>query len=158
VQEVLEEWETWRGGLENDYADYADRGQTKMLTEEEWRGKHVYSEASGRGGPIERAHIVSRGADAADIEMSWNWIALTPDEHAEQHRRGWDEFLQIYPHLRGRVDRARKLAGKIALEFKDNRKTIEDRPEDLALAALGDEALEESGGYSWAWSELHDTD
>jgi hypothetical protein len=120
VQEVLEEWEAWRGRLETDYADYTDHEQTKMLTEKEWRAKHVYSEASGRGGPIERAHIVSRGADAADIEMSWNWIAFTPDEHAEQHRRGWDEFLQIYPHLRGRVERARRLAGRLEPEYKKN--------------------------------------
>jgi hypothetical protein len=159
VQEVLEEWEAWRGRLETDYADYADREQTKMLTGEEWREKHVYSEASGRGGPIEMAHIVSRGADAADIEMSWNRIALTPEEHAEQHRRGWDEFLRIYPHLRGRVERARRLAGKLEIEFKANRRDIEYRSENLAGVALGNEASEEEGyGDSWAWSELHDTD
>jgi hypothetical protein len=140
VQEVLEEWEAWRGGLETDYTDYTDREQTKMLTEEEWREKHVYSEASGRGGPIERAHIVSRGADAADIEMSWNWIALTPDEHAEQHRRGWDEFLRIYPHLRGRVERARRLAGKMELEFKRSQKAIEYQTKNLALAALEEDS------------------
>jgi hypothetical protein len=138
VQEVLEEWEAWRGGLEADYADYTDREQTKTLTEEEWRKKRVYSEASGRGGPIERAHIVSRGTDAQDIEMSWNWIALTPDEHAEQHRRGWDEFLQIYPHLRGRVERARKLAGKLELEFKNTRKELQYKPENLVMEALNE--------------------
>jgi hypothetical protein len=55
---------------------------------------------------------VSRGADAADIEMSWNWLALLPEKHAEQHRLGWDTFLRMYPHLRGRVARARRLAGK----------------------------------------------
>jgi hypothetical protein len=112
VQEVLQEWEEWRGGLETDFSDYADREQTKMITEEQWRNKHVYSEASGRGGPIVRAHIVSRGSDAADIEASWNWIALTPEEHAAQHQSGWNDFLSVYPHLRGRVARARKLAGK----------------------------------------------
>jgi hypothetical protein len=116
VQEVLQEWEEWRGKMETDFTDYADSEQTKMLTESEWQEKHVYSEASGRGGQIERAHIVSRVADPADIEMSWNWIALTREEHAEQHRRGWDGFLQIYPHLRGRVERARRLAGKLELK------------------------------------------
>jgi hypothetical protein len=120
VQEVLQEWENWRGGLERDPADYADVEQTEMLTELEWRRKHVYSEASGRGGAIVRAHIVSRGADASDMEKSWNWAALLPEEHEEQHRLGWDEFLQIYPHLRGRVERARRLAGKTELEHKVN--------------------------------------
>ena len=137
VQEVLQEWEAWRGGLEADYTDYADREQTKMITEAEWREKHVYSEASGRGGQIVRAHIVSRGADAADIEMPWNWIALTPEEHADQHQRGWDEFLQIYPHLRGRVARARRLAGKLELEYKRCGTPRGISISDLAMEALG---------------------
>jgi hypothetical protein len=158
VQGVLQEWEEWRGSLEVDPIDYKDIDCADLVSESEWRRKRPYSEASGKGGNIVRAHVVSRGADAADIEMSWNWIALTQEEHAEQHRRGWDEFLQIYPHLRGRVDRARKLAGKIEFEFKRGQKAIEDSPEDLALAALGDESSEERDRDSWAWSELHDTD
>jgi hypothetical protein len=38
---------------------------------------------------------------------------MTPEEHEQQHRRGWDEFLMVYPHLRGRVERARRMAGKL---------------------------------------------
>jgi hypothetical protein len=114
VQEVLQEWENWRGGMEKDHTDYANTEQTEMLTELEWRRRHAYSEASGRGGAIVRAHIVSRGSDAADIEASWNWIAMLPEEHLDQHWRGWDEFLRIYPHLKGRVERARKLAAPAA--------------------------------------------
>jgi len=133
VQEVLQDWETWRGERETDHADYTDAGQTVMLTESEWRVKHVYSEASGRGGIIQRAHIVSRGADAADIEKSWNWIALTPEEHEEQHRQGWDEFLRIYPHLKGRVERARRLAGA---------PDIKGTPEQPALEHLVNKAME----------------
>jgi hypothetical protein len=125
VQEVLQDWEEWKSGLEIDYSDYSDCKQTLMLTEKEWRAKHVYSEASGRGGPIERAHIVTRGADAPDIEASWNWMALTPEEHADQHRRGWDEFLQVFPHLRGRVERARRLAGKLELKGASRMPDIE---------------------------------
>jgi hypothetical protein len=136
VQEVLQEWEAWRGGLETDYADYTDHEQAKMLTGEEWREKHVYSEASGRGGPIERAHIVSRGADAADIEKAWNWLALLPEEHEKQHRIGWEGFLRIYPHLRGRVERARRLAGKPELGFKSAPKATEYKPDNLAMEAL----------------------
>jgi hypothetical protein len=136
VQEVLQAWENWRGGLEQDYTDYTDREQTKMLTEGEWRKKHVYSEASGRGGSIVRAHIVSRGSDAPDIEMSWNWMALLPEEHEQQHRLDWDKFLDIYPHLRGRVERARKLAGKLEVDFKGKQKAIAYNPESLAIQAL----------------------
>ena len=138
VQEVLQEWEEWRGGMENDHTDYANTEQTEMLTEVDWRRRHVYSEASGRGGTIVRAHIVSRGSDSADIEKAWNWMGLLPEEHEQQHRLGWDGFLQIYPHLRGRVDRARRLAGKLELEFKSSQWAIEHKTENLALEALED--------------------
>jgi hypothetical protein len=130
VQSVLQEWEEYRGTLEIDPLDYRDIECSDMVTEEMWRNRHPYSEASGKGGDIERAHIVSRGADALDVEKSWNWIALLHDEHMEQHRIGWDAFLQIYPHLRGRVKRARRLAGKPELKNLSN-------PQSLALEALG---------------------
>jgi hypothetical protein len=138
VREVLREWEAWRGGMETDHTDYAGDGQTALLTEAEWRMKRVYSEASGRGGGIVRAHIVSRGSDAGDIEKAWNWMALLPEEHEEQHRLGWEGFLQIYPHLRGRVDRARRLGGKLSLEFRAGQRDGDYRPEQLALEALGE--------------------
>jgi hypothetical protein len=136
VQDILQQWEAWRGTLDVDPVDYTDFECTELLSESEWRQKHTYSEASGRGGDIERAHIVSRGADAADIEKSWNWIALLHSEHMEQHRIGWDAFLQIHPHLRGRIDRARRLAGKLDLEFKSAQKAVEHKPENLAMQAL----------------------
>jgi hypothetical protein len=140
VQEVMQEWETWRGKLETDYADYTDKEQIRMISEAEWRKKHVYSEASGCGGTIVRAHIVSRGSDAPDIEKAWNWMALLPEEHEEQHRLGWDRFLDIYPHLRGRVERARNLAGKLELDFKfGQQRAIAHSPESLAMQALTEE-------------------
>lgn len=134
VQELLQQWEAWRGGLERDPVDYADIACARLLTEKEWREKHVVSEASGRGGMIQRAHIVSRGADSEDIEAAWNWVALLRDEHEQQHREGWERFLQIYPHLKGKIARARKLAQKMDLEDKPRR----DIPiEDLAAMAIG---------------------
>jgi hypothetical protein len=130
VANVMYEWEAWRGALEIDPVDYSDLACTKPLTESEWQEKHPVSEASGQGGRIVRAHIVSRGADAADIEKPWNWIALLWDEHEQQHKIGWENFLQIYPHLRGRIDRARRLAGKPELEFKTK--------QNMALEALNE--------------------
>jgi hypothetical protein len=137
VVDVLREWEEWRGGLETDPLDYADLGCTRLLTEAEWREKRVVSEASGRGGGIVRAHIVSRGADRPDIGKAWNWVALLPEEHAEQHRLGWDKFLDIYPHLRGRVTRARNLAGKLELESRSAPSRGAGRQaEELAMEAM----------------------
>jgi hypothetical protein len=68
--------------------------------------------------------------------MAWNWIALLPEEHEAQHRTGWDGFLDIYPHLRGRVRRARNLAGKLELEFKAGRSASECNAASLAEKAM----------------------
>ncbi|MDR1596322.1 MAG: hypothetical protein LBR99_01325 [Treponema sp.] len=137
VIDVLQDWESWRGSLEIDPMDYSDTECTRLLTEAEWREKHSVSEASGQGGGIVRAHIVSRGSDAPDIEKAWNWIALLHEEHTQQHQIGWDAFLRIYPHLLGRVGRARNLAGKPELDFKKARKAVQYNPESLAMQALG---------------------
>jgi hypothetical protein len=70
--------------------------------------------------------------DYADIiGEAWNWVALLHDEHIEQHRIGWDKFLNAYPHLRGRVDKARRLAHKFDLDFKRDQRLIEYRPENI---------------------------
>jgi len=125
VADALERFYEWRGGLEIDPLDYADVECTRLLTEKEWREKNKLSAASGKGGDVELAHIVSRGSDAADIGKAWNWVALTHNEHMECHRIGWDKFLNAYPHLRGRVNRARRLAHKIDLDFKRDQLLIE---------------------------------
>jgi len=136
VIDALQAWHEWRGRQEVDPVDYSDLECTRLLTEAEWRERRLCSEASGQCGQIVLAHIVSRGSDAADIHKSWNWVALLHQEHMQQHQIGWDAFLQIYPHLRGRVNRARNLAGKLELEFKRERQAIEYKPENLAAQAL----------------------
>lgn len=108
VRGLLTTWLAWRGGLEDDPLD-AD------MSEADWRLRHVFSEASGLGGLIQRAHIVSRGTDEKDIEEPWNWMALTVDEHRLQHSAGWEAFIAKYPHLTGRVERARRKAHKLGL-------------------------------------------
>jgi hypothetical protein len=136
VVDVIQEWEEWRGTMEVDPMDYSDPECTKFLTEVEWRERRRVSEASGIGGDIYLCHIVSRGSDSADIKKPWNWLALTHEEHMMQHQTGWDNFLRIYPHLKGRVDRARRLAHKLELEFKDSQKAIAHTTKDLAMEAL----------------------
>jgi hypothetical protein len=109
VRETLFMWEAWRGGLIDDPLD-------EGIGESEWRRTHNYSEASGRGGNIELAHIVSRARAPAYAHEPWNWLALTAEEHRMQHQGGWREFLQVYPHLRGRVARAISRAYKLGGE------------------------------------------
>lgn len=105
VKQVINKWHEWRGNLADDPLD--------NVTAEEWRESHTVSDASGIGGDIEIAHIVSRGADASDIDKPWNWIALTHEEHARQHQYGWEEFIKSYPHLLPRIKRAREKAKKL---------------------------------------------
>lgn len=108
VRGLFTTWAAWRGGLEEDPLD-------DDIDENLWRLRHPFSEASGKGGTIQRAHIVSRGSDQADIETPWNWIALTVDEHRLQHDAGWEAFAAKYPHLQGRINRARIKAHKLGL-------------------------------------------
>jgi hypothetical protein len=111
VRKLFYAWHDWRGKQDFDPLDCADND--REIAEREWREKHKISDASGVGGVIEKAHIVSRGANVAAIDKPWNWLALTPEEHRLQHQHGWGEFLAQYPHLRGRVERARKLAAEM---------------------------------------------
>ena len=117
VRSVLYQWQIWRGKQEVDINDNRNIDDLREMVR--------YSEASGRCERLELAHIVSRGADYADIEESWNIIVLTHDEHRQvQHQHGWDTFLEMYPHLRGRVEKARELAGKLPLQKKQTTKEL----------------------------------
>lgn len=110
VYEVIQEWEISRGEMEVDPMDYSDIECTRLLTESEWREKHKFSEASGQGGVIHLHHIVTRGSNKAAENKAWNWLSLTNEEHRILHDKGYDNFLRTYPHLKGRVARAKKLA------------------------------------------------
>lgn len=116
VRQVLYQWQIWRGKQSDDISD------NRSLAEV--RSQVRYSEASGRGGSLELAHIVSRGSDSADIDEGWNVIVLTHEEHMAQHQYGWDAFLQTYPHLAPRVERARELAGKLPMQKRQTTKEL----------------------------------
>lgn len=99
VRSVLYDWEIWRGKLDHDIND--DR------TPEEMRKYVVFSEASGRPN-VDFHHIISRGACPLAIDKAWNLVALTRDEHNLFHAKGWDYFLEKYPHLRGKFNKAKE--------------------------------------------------
>ncbi|MGP1459867.1 MAG: hypothetical protein ACTTKL_11280 [Treponema sp.] len=106
VRSVLYDWEIWRGKQKTDFAD--------SMSLDEWRKHAVYSEASGMGGNVDCHHIVSRGSAPQFANCAWNVLALTREEHEFFHRHGWDAFLDKYPHLRGKVERAFTLAGQLS--------------------------------------------
>ena len=137
VRSVLYEWEIWRGKQEHDIND--DRTISEM------RQYTVYSEASGRT-PVHFHHIVSRGACPAAIEKAWNILALTPDEHNFFHQqcKTWDEFLDVYPHLRGRVEMAYRKCNELVqrnneigiISMADMDNAIEDIDSTDSLVAM----------------------
>lgn len=107
VRKFIYEWEEWKHKEENEFEEFS--------SVEEMREKVVYSEASGKGGVLHFHHIVTRGACLAAIDKTWNLMALTPDEHNFYHQqcKTWDEFLEVYPHLRGKVERAQKKCAEL---------------------------------------------
>ena len=107
VRKFIYEWEEWKHKEENEFEEFS--------SVEEMRQKVVYSEASGKGGVLHFHHIVTRGACPAAIDKTWNLMALTPDEHNFYHQqcKTWDEFLEVFPHLRGKVERAQKKCAEL---------------------------------------------
>lgn len=103
IQRYWREWAEWRGQQNTDplqYANAADYSERQHFCEATLRYL-----GAGRG---TLAHVVSRGAGGSD--EPWNLLKLCDEAHLEvQHRHGWDEFLQRYPHLKGVVERARRL-------------------------------------------------
>lgn len=123
VRSIIYDWEVWRGRQEEDINDFR--------TVEDMRRRVIYSEASGRQ-PVDLHHIVSRGAAPDCIDCAWNLLALTREEHELFHRNGWGIFLETYPHLRGKVERAFSKAGHSFVLGN----TVKNRIEELAEKAL----------------------
>ncbi len=125
VRKVLYEWELWRGKQKEDINDYRTLNDLKERVK--------YSEASGKS-PVEYHHIVSRGAAPQFIDCAWNILALTHEEHMFYHKYGWNAFLDKYPHLRGRVEKAIEKAGKLPTPEREVKETFDT--EELAQMAL----------------------
>lgn len=126
VRKVLYEWEIWRGKQKHDFKD--------DMTVSEWRERAVYSEASGLGGSVDCHHIVSRGAAPQFANCAWNVLALTREEHEFFHAHGWNVFLEKYPHLRGKVERAFEKAGHLPISQLTTPENVQ--VENLAELAL----------------------
>lgn len=107
VRKFIYEWEEWKNKPENEFEEFS--------SVEEMREKVVYSEASGKGGVLHFHHIVTRGACPAAVDKTWNLMALTPDEHNFYHQqcKTWNDFLEVYPHLRGKVERAQRQCAEL---------------------------------------------
>lgn len=88
------------------------------ITWEEYCRRFPYDEFNCIGATegLQKMHIVSRGADAAAIDESWNWIRGPESIHIRiQHQHGWGPVLQEFPHVIPKVERARQMAKKRSL-------------------------------------------
>lgn len=131
VRSVIYEWEEWRGKQKADLNDFRSIQEMREFV--------TYSEASGRS-PVDFHHIVSRGAAPQFVDCAWNIIALTREEHEEFHRKGWDCFLNKYPHLKPKVKRAFDKAGHLPIpdDFMKTTKRTYGAMKSLAQEALED--------------------
>lgn len=106
-------WYNWRYNLAK--SDPLAEFDAAILTWESYRLFHPVCELCGLGetesDPVERMHCVSAGADKSIYELSWNWLAAHHSHHALQHSSGWkQEIYSVYPHIKGKIERARSYA------------------------------------------------
>jgi len=99
----------WRRWYEWRYTQKEDPIE-EPVSWEEYKVRHPVCEFCGRGplpgDPLERAHIISAGADQTVYEEPWNWLHIHHSHHMSQHGRGWSEVRAQFPHIVGKLDRA----------------------------------------------------
>lgn len=102
LKQIFEEFYSENANGNKNPVDYDEDGN--LLTAEEWRAKNNFSFASFiNPGNLHLHHIITRGARKDLIDTPWNWLMLTPEEHNIYHTKGWDYFLELFPHLVKRV-------------------------------------------------------
>lgn len=113
LKQIFEEFQSENGQGEGNPVDFDSKGN--LLSVEEWCKRNNISMASGiNDGTLEIAHIVSKGKREDLRNCVWNFLRLTHHEHIEiQHKKGWGEFLNLYPHLLPRVKAAYDKAGEL---------------------------------------------
>jgi len=117
LKKLWKNWYEWRYSQGENDPLFDDEKRIEWKEYQKWHPVCEFSGVNGvEGNPLERMHIVSAGSDIADYEQSWNWIRALRSIHKRQHDKGWSAVLKEYPHLKGKVERARRLAQKRGLE------------------------------------------
>jgi hypothetical protein len=139
------EWYTWRGTVGGDPL----AGSYKNI--EDYKERIPYCEAClthlGTTAPGSIAHIVSKGAGG--VLEDWNVFhlcdtchtGLNPevgmldfDKTTSQHQHGWDAFLEKYPHLRWKYEKAYERLGLSPVQAPPVQGLIEDEAADAVPA------------------------
>lgn len=112
LKDIFEEFYKESGFGINNPVDYDDSGN--LLSEDEWRQKNNFSFASGiQIEGLQLHHILTKGGHEAIRDCSWNWLMLTFEEHRLYHDKGFEVFLELYPHLAPRIKNAYDMAKEI---------------------------------------------
>ena len=97
VKQIIQQWQSI-----NDARSVDDVENCSM---EEYRERHIVSEASCLGGELHLHHIITKGSDERLRDCTANWIMLTVKEHQQLHQYGEQWFLGKYPHLKEKFAR-----------------------------------------------------
>lgn len=110
MKEIWTQWYKWRYTQDEDplFQDELE------MTWDKYRESHTVCElcalAEEQGDPLERMHIVSGGSNIAAYEYSWNWLHAHRSHHSLQHSVGWAPIESEFPHIVGKLNKARELA------------------------------------------------
>ncbi len=69
---------------------------------------------------LEQMHIISRGADKSIIDEPWNWIRGRSDIHRLQHQHGWPYIINLYPHIKEKIERAITINASLKSGYHEN--------------------------------------
>lgn len=111
MKKLWQSWYEWRYTQESDPL-LEDETEMKW---DDYCDVHPVCELCGilgtEGDPLERMHIVSSGSNISSYEYPWNWIRAHNSHHVPvQHQHGWDSITDEFPHIAGKLKRARIMA------------------------------------------------
>ncbi|MCK5344430.1 MAG: hypothetical protein KAR20_13540, partial [Candidatus Heimdallarchaeota archaeon] len=112
MKNLWSNWYSWRYDQEKDPLFEAESEMTWVKYKELHPVCELCALAGVDSDPLERMHIISAGADQTIYEMPWNWTAAHRSHHTLQHSEGWEIIEKSYPHIKGKIKRARLMRGK----------------------------------------------
>lgn len=120
MRDLWDSWYKWRYD-QGDADPLFDKD--KATTWENYCENHPVCELCGlpnkENDPLERAHIVSVGSRLDLFNASWNWLRIHHSHHHLMHADrsgdfiGWDAVIQHFPFIKGKIERAKKLASEV---------------------------------------------
>jgi len=112
MKKLWENWYRWRYDQDKDPLFEAEN----ELDWEKYKELHPVCEFCSlpdyEYDPLIRMHIVSKGANIGAYERAYNWIRAHNSHHILQHNEGWEIIEKSYPHIIGKLKRARLMQGE----------------------------------------------